>query len=138
MKDCYEDIIHRPRPISKARRKMALLDRAAQFSPFAALSGYEAAVKETARITEEKVELDEYVLGALSRKLQILADRLAEAPEVSITHFQPDSKKPGGRYITALGQVQKIKEYERIVVLSDGREIPIEEIVKIDGEIFDR
>ena len=138
MKDSYEDIIHGPRPISKTRRKMALLDRAAQFSPFAALSGYEAAIKETARITEEKVELDEYVLGALSRKLQILADRLAEAPEVSITHFQPDSKKPGGRYITALGQVQKIKEYERIVVLSDGREIPIEEIVKIDGEIFDR
>jgi hypothetical protein len=137
MKDSYEDIIHGPRPISKTRRKMALLDRAAQFSPFAALSGYEAAIKETARITEEKVELDEYVLGTLSKRLQILADRLAEAPEVSITHFQPDSKKPGGRYITALGQVQKIKEYERTLVLSDGREIPLEEIVKIDSEIFD-
>ena len=74
----------------------------------------------------------------MSRKLQILADRLTEAPEFSITHLQPDSKPPGGRYITALGQVQKIKEYERIVVLSDGREIPIEEIVKIDDEIFDR
>ena len=137
MKDSYDDIIDLPRHISKTRPKMDLIDRAAQFSPFAALTGYEAAIKETARITEERVELDEYVLGALSNRLQIIADRITERPEISITHFQPDRKKTGGSYITTVGQVMKINDYERIVVMADGTEIRMGEIVKLDGEVFE-
>ena len=137
MKDSYDDIIDLPRHISKTRPKMDLIDRAAQFSPFAALTGYEAAIKETARITEERVELDEYVLGALSNRLQIIADRITERPEISITHFQPDSKKTGGSYRTTVGKVKQINDYERIVVMEDGTKIPIEEIVKLDGEVFE-
>jgi hypothetical protein len=112
-------------------------DRAAQFSPFAALTGYDAAVKETARLTDEKLELDESMKEALSGRLQIIADRMKERPGISITYFQPDTKKSGGAYVTAIGTVKKIDEYERVVIMTDGTAIPIDEIININGRIFE-
>lgn len=136
MKDAYNDIIDLPHHVSTKHPPMTAIDRAAQFSPFAALTGYDSAIKETARLTDERVELDESTKDALSDRLQIITDRIKEHPEVSITFFQPDAKKNGGTYITAVGSVKKIDEYERVVVMTDGTVIPIEEIVSIDGQIY--
>lgn len=137
MTKTYDDIIHLPRHVSKKHPQMALSDRAAQFSPFAALTGHGAAIKETARLTDERIQLDEYMINVLSDRLQIIADRLKEKPEVMITYFQPDEKKNGGAYVTATGTVKKIDAYERIVVMTDRQEIPIDDIVGIEGQMFD-
>jgi hypothetical protein len=116
---------------------MLAIDRAAQFSPFAALTGYGDAIKETARLTGERVELDEYMKDVLSVRLQIIADQLKEHPEIAITYFQPDEKKNGGAYVTVIGRAKKIDEYERVVVMTDGTRVPIDEIASIDGQIFE-
>lgn len=137
MTKTYDDIIHLPRHVSKKHPQMALSDRAAQFSPFAALTGHGAAIKETARLTDERVQLDEYMINVLSDRLQIIADRLKDKPEIMITYFQPDEKKNGGAYVTATGTVKKIDVYERIVVMTDRQEIPIDDIVGIEGQIFE-
>ncbi|QNO17624.1 MULTISPECIES: hypothetical protein [Eubacteriales] len=137
MKRTYDDIINLPHHISATRSHMTAIDRAAQFSPFAALTGYEAAIKETARLTDERVELDEYAKDALREKLQIITDRIKEHPEITITYFQPDAKKKGGAYVTAVGSAKKIDEYERVVVMTDGTVIPIDETISIDGQIFE-
>jgi len=137
MTKAYDDIIHLPHHVSATRPHMAAIDRAAQFSPFAALTGYDAAIKETARLTDERVELGEYMKNALSNRLQIIADRLKEHPEIAITYFQPDVKKAGGAYVTAISTAKKIDEYERVVVMTDGTVIPIDEIISIDGQIFE-
>lgn len=120
MKDAYNDIIDLPHHVSTKHPPMTAIDRAAQFSPFAALTGYDSAIKEIARLTDERVELDESTKDALSDRLQIITDRIKEHPEVSITFFQPDAKQNGGTYITAVGSVKKIDEYERVVVMADG------------------
>ena len=133
----YDDIINLPRHISVRHPPMAALDRAAQFSPFAALTGYDAAIKETARLTDERIELDECAVNALSDRLQIIAARIAEQPEVAITYFQPDRMKRGGAYVTAAGPVKKIEEYERIAIMADGTMIPLDEIVGIEGALFE-
>lgn len=137
MTKTYDDIIHLPHHVSTKHPHMALIDRAAQFSPFAALTGHGAAIKETARLTDERVELDEYMKNVLSNKLQIIAERLKDKPEIEITYFQPDEKKNGGAYVTAAGSVKKIDEYERIVVMTDRKEISIDDIVAIEGQIFE-
>lgn len=137
MTNTYDDIIHLPHHVSATHPHMAAIDRAAQFSPFAALTGYNAAIRETARLTDERVELDEYTKDALSDKLQIIAGRLKEHPKIAITYFQPDDKKNGGAYVTAACTVKKIDEHERIVVMTDGTVIPIDEIISIDGQIFE-
>jgi len=116
---------------------MAVSDRAAQFSPFAALTGHDAAIKETARLTDERVAIDEYMKDVLNNKLRIILDRIKEHPQIAITYFQPDEKKNGGSYITTSGTVKKINEYERIVFMTDDTEIPIDEISSIDGNIFE-
>jgi uncharacterized protein (UPF0248 family) len=115
---------------------MSVSDRAAQFSPFAALTGYDAAIKETARLTDERVEMDEYMKDVLSDKLRIILERIKEHPQIAITYFQPDEKKNGGSYVTTTGTVKKIDEYERIVVMTGDTEIPIDEISSIEGHIF--
>ena len=133
----YGDIIHLPHHVSATHPQMAAIERAAQFSPFAALTGHGAAIRETARLTDERVELDEGMKNILSNKLQSMADRLKEHPEIAITYFQQDAKKNGGAYVTVVNTVKKIDEYERVVIMTDGTEISIDEIISIDGQIFE-
>ncbi len=137
MTNSYDDIIHLPHHVSATRPQMPIIDRAAQFTPFAALTGHDAAIKETARLTDERIELDECRKGALSDRLQIIAERMKEQPEIVITYFQPDARKAGGAYVTAIGAVKKIDEYDRVVLMINGEEIPIDEIINIDGQIFE-
>ena len=132
----YDDIINLPHHVSSSRPHMSSIDRAAQFSPFAALTGYDDAVKETARLTEKRVELDESRKAALNDRLCIIQDTLVEQPTVIITYFQPDKKKSGGAYVTATGSVKKIDKYVRTVLMHDTTKIPIDEIISIDGEMF--
>lgn len=132
----YVDIINLPHHVSKTRPQMPMSDRAAQFAPFAALTGYDSAVKETARLTETKIELDEEGLKDLNMKFQMLMDCLDDEPEVSITYFQPDELKAGGAYMTATGTIKKIDEYEHMVLMQDGLKIQIEAIIEIAGELF--
>jgi hypothetical protein len=132
----YDDIIYLPHHVSTSRPRMSVLDRAAQFSPFAALTGFEDAVKETARLTDERVDLDEDAKGALNVRLLMIQEQLDDRPQVFITYFKPDDKKAGGAYITAKGCVKIIDAYERTVVMKDGARIPINDIIKIDSELF--
>lgn len=132
----YEDIIKLPRHVSPTRPPMSTINRAAQFSPFAALTGYESAIKETARLTEKRVELDEYTKETLNDRLQILSDQLKKHPKISITYFREDEKKDGGAYVTSRGIVKKIDEYERVIIMDDGSVISIDEIISIEGQIF--
>ena len=136
MKDLYEDIINRPHHVSKARPQMSELERAAQFAPFAALTGYDAAIKETGRLTEERIELDEAALTALDLNSQILMDALDDAPVVTITYFQPDERKAGGKYVSAVGAVKKIDDFERRITMQDGAKIPMDDVLSIEGELF--
>lgn len=140
MMNPYGDIINLPHHTSASRPHMSAYDRAAQFSPFAALTGYDSAITETARLTDKRVELDEYSKAALNGKLCMIQEQIDEQPdeepEVSITYFQPDNKKSGGAYITAAGCVKKIDSYERTVVMRDATRIPIEDILAIEGEMF--
>lgn len=137
MTGTYNDFINLPHHVSTTRPHMTAIDRAAQFSPFAALTGYDSAIKETARLTDERVKLDENVKDALSDRLQIIADRIKEHPEIAITYFQPDAKKNGGAYVTAVSSAKRIDEYERVIVMTDDTAIPIDEIISIDGQIFE-
>ncbi len=137
MKKTYDDIIDLPHHISAKHPQMAALDRAAQFSPFAALTGYDSAIKETARLTDERVKLDEYMKDILSARLQIITDRIKEHPEIAITYFQPDTKKDGGTYDTIISTAKKIDKYGHNVVMTDGTEIPIDDIISIEGQIFE-
>lgn len=136
MMNPYDDIINLPHHTSTSRPHMSAHDRAAQFSPFAALTGYDAAITETARLTDKRVELDEYSKADLNGRLNMIQDHMDEQPKVSITYFQPDKKKSGGAYITATGCVKKMDEYERMVVMQDDTKIPIDGIFEIDGELF--
>lgn len=129
--DNYEDIIDLSHHVSPTRNKMSMIDRAAQFSPFAALTGHDAAIKETARLTEQKTELDENEKTILNEKLQMITEKIKEHPEVTITYFQPDCRKTGGKYVEVTGFVKKIDEYERCVRMQDGKKISIDEIYEI-------
>lgn len=128
----YDDIIMLPHHVSKTHPPMPAADRAAQFAPFAALTGHYDAVKEAARLTEERVELDESCKAVLDGKLQDIRRRLGEEPAVTVTYFVPDERKSGGSYETAAGCVRKIDEYERVLVLTDGTRIPVSELLEIE------
>lgn len=132
----YDDIIHLPHHVSKKHPQMSISDRAAQFAPFAALTGHGAAIKETARLTDARIELDESAKTILDEKLRIIQETLDERPEITVTYFQPDEKKAGGRYVSATGIVKKIDLYRRSVLMEDGRWIPILDIFEIEGELF--
>ena len=132
----YEDIINLPHHVSPTRPQMPMSDRPAQFAPFAALTGYDAAIKETGRLTDEKIELDEEALTALDMKYQFLMDALDDAPEVAITYFQPDERKAGGKYVSAVGVVRKVDDFERRITMQDGAKIPMDDVLSIDGELF--
>ena len=128
----YEDIINLPHHQSNTRPHMSLHDRAAQFAPFAALTGYDDAVKEARRLTDGKPELDENQLTELDQMLTELTKRISEHPEIIITYFEPDNKKDGGAYITFIGRLKKIDNYKRIFFFEDGREIQICNIINMD------
>ena len=132
----YDKIMGLPHHVSKTRPQMPMSDRAAQFAPFAALTGYEAAIKETGRLTDERIELDVEALSALDMKYQLLMEALDEAPEVTITYFQPDERKAGGKYVSAVGAVKKIDDFERRITMRDGTRIPTDDVLSIDGELF--
>ena len=132
----YNEIMGLPHHISKTRPQMPMSDRAAQFAPFAALTGYDAAIKETGRLTDERIELDVEALSALDMKYQLLMEALDEAPEVTITYFQPDERKAGGKYLTATGAVKKVDDFERRITMQDGTKIPMDDVLSIDGELF--
>ena len=132
----YDDIINLPHPTSKKHPRMSLYARAAQFSPFAALTGHEAAIKETARRTDEKLMLSDEVIAEINVKLNLIAETIGTQQLVRITYFVPDNKKAGGAYISYTGCVKKIDEYEHTVIMEDKTVIPIEQISDIDGEMF--
>lgn len=128
----YDDIIDLPHHVSDTRPRMSRLDRAAQFSPFAALTGYGAAIKETARLTDERSELGEYELMELNAGIHMLMERIDEHPQVEITYFKPDERKDGGAYLTVKSRAKRLNEYERFLLLEDGTEIPFDDIYKIE------
>jgi hypothetical protein len=134
----YDDIINLPHHRSRKHPPMPLADRAAQFSPFAALTGHGDAVKETARLTETRIELDEEAKASLNARLLFLENNLKEQPEVTITVFVPDERRAGGAYMTRAGVVKRIDEYEQMVVMVDDAVIPINDIAALDGELFNR
>jgi hypothetical protein len=132
----YDDIIQLPHHVSLTRPQMSMQDRAAQFSPFAALTGYDAAVKETARLTEEKIELDDEELNILNIKFQMLQEQINKDREVSITFFQPDERKSGGAYVTTAGLVKKMDAFERQIIMWNGAKIPMDDVLDIEGDMF--
>ena len=136
MTDRYNDIINLPHHVSSTRAPMSMQDRAAQFSPFAALVGYDDEIRETGRLTDQKIELGEEQLSVLNRKYQILTQHLSDHPEVTIVYFEPDKFKSGGAYLSVTGVVKKIREYEAEIILEDGTVISIESIIEISGPLF--
>ena len=127
----YDDIIDLPHHVSASRHRMSMVERAAQFQPFRALTGYEDAVQETARMTDERPELTEDEKALLDAKLQKLSDSIDSRPRVTLTWFQPDKRKAGGAYVTTTGQLKKIDDYAGALILTGGERIVIENIVDI-------
>ena len=136
MTDPYDDILHLPHPTSKRHPRMPIVDRAAQFSPFAALTGHRAAIEETARVTDRRIELDEDAKEQLDQMLQLLLERIDEQPEITVTWFSPDKKKAGGQYHTATGKLKRIDTQESRLILTDGAQIPLEDLLRIRIESF--
>ena len=132
----YEDIINLPPHISKKHPQPTMMDRAARFAPFAAITGYEEMVLEEARITEERIDLDEGTLSILNEKLNMIQEFIDEEPEIKITYFEPDKKKSGGAYIDITGTVKRIDEYEGLVIMTDGKKIRIEDIYGLESDLF--
>lgn len=132
----YEDIVNLPPHISKKHPQPTMMDRAARFAPFAAITGYEEMVLEEARITEERIDLDEGTLSILNEKLNMIQEFIDEEPEIKITYFEPDKKKSGGAYIDITGTVKRIDEYECFVIMTDGKKIRIEDIYSLESDLF--
>ena len=137
MSNKYDDIIILPYPPSSPHRaRMSMRDRAAQFSPFAALTGYEDAVEETARVTDNRIELAEDMKAIIDFKLGIISGRIDSHPIVTITYFVPDEKKTGGKYATVTDKVKSIDELERAIILSEKGSVSIENILDLNSDIF--
>ena len=132
----YDDIINLPHHTSTKHPRMSLYDRAAQFSPFAALTGHDEAIKETARLTDEKAELDEDTKAMLNEKLQNIRENPNTDIAVTFTYFVPDENKSGGTYISHTGSVKRIDEYQHTVIMKDKTVIPIEQIREIESDLF--
>lgn len=132
----YDDIIGLPHHTSAHRAGMPMIDRAAQFSPFAALTGYEDVIEETGRLTESSTELTEGSKQALNEKFRILAEHCRVTPQVTVTYFEPDRLKTGGSYVTVTARVKRVDEYDQVLRLIDGREIPMEAISRIKCDLF--
>ena len=132
MSSAYDDLLNLPHHTSAVQPAMPMQNRAAQFAPFAALVGYDALIRETARLTDQKAELDESVKAELNEKLRLLLELLPQQPEVTITYFQPDNRKAGGAYRTTSGIVRKFLHSENLLVMMDGSKIPVDAIAALD------
>ena len=134
MKENYDDIINLEHHEPIKHPRMSMESRAAQFAPFAALTGYEAAVSETARLTTDRIEIDEEMKSILDAKIQIIQSQIENKPLITITYFVPDERKAGGKYVDVSGRVIKIDEYMQQIILDDNIEVPIREIIEIVGD----
>lgn len=132
----YNDIINLPHYKSKTRKQMSMIDRAAQFSPFAALTGHEDAINETGRIVYEKTDLDDNAKSVLNEKLQMISDFIDDTPVITVTYYKPDIRKKGGAYVSYTGNVIKIDINRRVLIFSDMAEIIIDDISEIESDIF--
>ena len=136
MEKNYDDIIHLSHPKSPKHPPMTIMERAAQFSPFSALTGYGDAVDETIRLTDEQLELDEETKAMLNLKLQFLLEN--PQTEAVFTYFQKDRKKSGGAYVNALGFVKDLDELKHELLLTDGTRIPVENVYAVESAAFGR
>lgn len=132
--DNYDDIINLPHHVSSTQPHMAVADRAAQFAPFAALTGHDAAIRETARLTDEKLMLDENTKALIDEKLRYLLEQ--EETEAIFTYFVPDKTKSGGAYISHAGILKKVDTIENTITFTDGTTFPIDNLYRIDGDMF--
>lgn len=132
----YSDIINLEHHVSSRRLPMPMINRAAQFAPFAALSGYDAAIQETGRLTEGFIDLDESSQEKLNERLQLIQEVQDQQPEITVVYFRPDDRKSGGSYLTVSGTVRKLDPYQKAVILTDDTLIPFERIYTISGAIF--
>lgn len=132
----YDDIIHLSHPTSPRHPRMTMLDRAAQFSPFAALTGYEAVIEETGRLTQRQIFLDENEKYILDCKQKLLMEHIHQQPEVTVCYYIPDERKDGGAYVHVSGQIKKVDPHERILHLTDGTAIALDQIIDIDSPLF--
>ncbi|MBP3462984.1 MAG: hypothetical protein J6K45_00635 [Clostridia bacterium] len=133
----YDDIINMPRHISKTRPQMSLYNRSAQFAPFAALTGYEEMVKETARLTDNKIEIDDGLRNIINKKLNIIREHLKEKPEITITYFVKDRKKSGGQYLTLKCVIRRIDLVNQEIILNDRSVIKLDDIININGNLIE-
>lgn len=127
----YKDIINLPHHVSKTRKPMSLYNRAAQFAPFAALTGYDDAIKETARLTEERIELSDELKNMLNQKIKLIIENIKLQPEVVITYFVHDNKKSGGVYKTISGNVKRIDEVEKCIIFTNKLKIKVSDLLNI-------
>lgn len=132
----YEDIINMPHHVSEKHPQMSRHDRAAQFSPFAALTGYEEAIDETARLTDKRIELDENSKSELDMRLASLCMQLEKRPPITITYFKPDEVKEGGRYVTVSGRLKGTSNVDNSIILEDGSRYMLEDIIDIESEFL--
>ena len=134
--DKYEDIINLPHHVSTNHPQMSIEARAAQFAPFAALTGYDTAIKETDRLTDERIEIDEGLKSLLNSRLQIITQNIKDNPEIAFTYFVYDKKKSGGKYISTTGKVKKVDMAEQYIILDNKTKIPINDVINITGNLF--
>lgn len=127
----YKDIINLPHHVSNTRKPMSLYNRAAQFAPFAALTGYDDAIKETARLTEERIELSDELKNMLNQKIKLIIENIKLQPEVAITYYVPDNKKSGGVYKTISGNVKRIDEVEKCIIFTNKLKIKVSDMLNI-------
>lgn len=132
----YDDLIYLPHPVSRKHPPMSAMDRAAQFSPFSALTGYEAVLQEAGRLTDSRAELSEYSRDILDQKQKILLDAAPTYPEITITYFIPDRRRQGGAYGTLKGNLKKIDLARRVIILLDGTEVSLDDVADIQCELF--
>lgn len=132
----YDAILHLPHHVSEKHPPIPMEERAAQFSPYAALTGFGAVIDETRRLTDPRHTLSEEALFHLNRQYQLLLEHLPERPEITLTYFQPDARKDGGAYLTLTGRVKKVEAYEQRLVLEDGTAIAMENIMSMEGKVF--
>ena len=136
MKRTYDDMLELPHHVSSVHPQMTMKERAAQFSPFAALTGYGDVIQETGRQTIPRLELSESSQEEIKRKLDWLAAHIGQHPQISVTYFLPDQRKEGGAYVTTTGRLKKIDQVERILVLMDGTNIPLEDVAALESDCF--